>query len=58
MLKMVLLQICNFNYKTVSLTLVTAAKTLVKHCKVSPKVGGDPDCTLSMVRYKQLKRMN
>ena len=55
---MVLLQIRNFNYKTVSLTLVTAAKTLVKHCKVSPKVGGDPDCTLSMVRYKQLKRMN
>ena len=45
---MVPLPICNFNCNTVSLTLVKAAMTLVKRCKISPKVEGDLDYTLSI----------
>ena len=42
------LPIWNFNCNTVSLTLVKAAMTLVKRCKISPKVEGDLDYTLSI----------
>ena len=48
MQKMVPLPIWNFNCNTVSLTLVKAAMTLVKRCKISPKVEGDLDYTLSI----------